>query len=58
MKRRQVVRSLSKEGFNEGSDTGTVRIARAGARIGVIVGKEKRGYGYRLPIFIPQIAAK
>jgi hypothetical protein len=38
--------------------TGTVWVARAGARIGVIGGKGKGGYGHRLPAFIPHIAAK
>ena len=28
---------------------------RAGARIGVIGGKGKGGYGHRLPVFIPHI---
>jgi hypothetical protein len=49
---------MLKQGLREKSHTSTVQVPRAGARIGVIGGKGKGGYGYRLPIFIPQIAAK
>ena len=46
---------MLKQGLRERSDTGTVWVARAGARIGVIGGKGKGGYGHRLPVFIPHI---
>jgi hypothetical protein len=46
---------MLKQGLRERSDTGTVWVARAGARIGVIGGKGKGGYGHRLPAFIPHI---
>jgi hypothetical protein len=42
--------------LTEGANIGTVCVVRAGARIRVIVGKGKEGYGHRLPVFIPQIA--
>jgi hypothetical protein len=34
---------------------GTVLVAKAGARIRVIVGKEKGGFGHRLLISIPHV---
>jgi hypothetical protein len=42
--------------LTERANIGTVQILRAGARIGVIGGKGKEGYGHRLPVFIPHIA--
>ena len=42
-------------GLTEVANKGTVWVVRAGARIGVIGGKGKGGYGHRLPVFIPHI---
>jgi len=45
--------------LTEEANIGTVWAVRAGARIRVIGGERERiRYGHRLPLFIPQIAAK
>ena len=48
------VAKLVQNGLTGGSNKGTVAGTQSRCPYQVIVGKGKRGYGHRLPVFIPQ----